>query len=206
VKGKDRETRLKNAQTKCKLEQQAKKEVIPEQKQNSFKVSNFVVNGPQSSKQQTPCKNFNSPRQSKTPIRSNYKTPLEPIIESTVQADYTSPANDKISEKKLRARKYKEYLDMQMKYNNKRAEYERLEKKRVNELFNKKNEDLKRMEKLLAIEERAFKGQLAQEYKREMEEFRINNPYKLRHPADNICNLLEVNQKRYFDVRVVLTV
>jgi len=207
IKNEDRTTRLEKAQAKRKSEQQTKKGLLPEQKQDSFRVNNFNINAPQSPKEQIP--HFKAPisRQSKTPLRINYKAPLEPIIETKVteNADYIPPANNKVSEKKLRAIRYREYLDMQMRYNNERAEYDKLEKRRVNELFNKKNEDLKHVEKLLAIEERVFKEQLAQEYKKEMEQFRINNPHKLNYPADNICNLLEVNRKRYFEVRVQLT-
>lgn len=230
----DRATRLEKAKAKHRLEQQKKKlpelndnqvilSTMQEQKQNTFKVNNFIVNGPQSPKayvrtpeSKAPAQEFKAPlaRHSKTPMRNYLGTPLELAEEKPredmrcpvdVRADYTPPAgaNHRLSEKRLRARKYKEYLDLQTRYNNERAEYDRQEKKRAHELFNRKNEELRKMEKLLAMEDMVFKKQLAKEYQREMEELKINNPHKQKYPADNICNLLEINQKRYFDVTPV---
>eukprot|EP00826_Nyctotherus_ovalis_P054795 TRINITY_DN7208_c0_g1_i2.p1 TRINITY_DN7208_c0_g1~~TRINITY_DN7208_c0_g1_i2.p1 ORF type:complete len:318 (-),score=66.28 TRINITY_DN7208_c0_g1_i2:416-1369(-) len=104
-------------------------------------------------------------------------------------------------EKNLRARKYKQYLDLQMRLNNEQQEKEKLNKLRLHELYRKRNEEFQNLEKELTIRNQVYKEKLANIYERQIaERNEARSRSLISEGENNFSDLLEINRRRYLQV------
>ena len=103
-------------------------------------------------------------------------------------------------ERKIRANNYKKYVDLQVKLNQDKIEYERQKQKESEKIFNSRNKDLKKLENELMIKDKLYKEGLCNVYKKQMAERKECMPTWCSIEDNNFCGTLDINQRRYFKV------
>jgi hypothetical protein len=120
----------------------------------------------------------------------------------------TSDLKPEDVERRMRVKRYKEYLDMQIKLKNEKLQYERNNRIESNKLMQLRSSELKRMEQENLVKDRMFKDKLAEVYRRQIAEQSIlRKGHSMDHnDQNNFSGLMEVNRKRYFKVALLLLV
>jgi len=149
--------------------------------------------------------------------------PKDHVDKSNIEennAVMNSPSNDSVwyaassnlksedMERRMRIKKYKEYLDMQVKLKNEKLQYERSNKIESNKLMQLRSSELKRMEQENLVKDRIFKDRLAEVYKRQIAERNTLRKGLSMNPNElnNFCGLMDINRKRYLKVDLFLLV
>eukprot|EP00826_Nyctotherus_ovalis_P053051 TRINITY_DN6831_c0_g6_i1.p1 TRINITY_DN6831_c0_g6~~TRINITY_DN6831_c0_g6_i1.p1 ORF type:complete len:327 (+),score=78.23 TRINITY_DN6831_c0_g6_i1:206-1186(+) len=148
------------------------------------------INGPKKSDE---ANLLNNDYECKANLNESYNLPSEAKLED--------------AERKTRVRKYKEYLDLQIKLKNEKLQYERSNKMESNKLTRMRNSELRRVEQETLARDRALKDRLAEAYKRQMAEQSVLRKGRSMDHSDqnNFCGLMDVNRRRYLKVSLMLT-
>lgn len=111
------------------------------------------------------------------------------------------------AERRMRVKKYKEHLDLQVKLKNEKLQYERSNKMESRKLMGARNSELRRVEEETLARDKALKDRLADVYRRQMAEQSVLRKGRSMDHSDqnNFCGLMDVNRKRYLKVSLLLT-
>ena len=107
-------------------------------------------------------------------------------------------------ERKIRASKYRGYLDLQMELKKEKSEYDKYTRGKDQEMAKLRNTELKRLEKEWYQHERDFKNSLAKDYEKQIAEQKHVTAAKDSSPSTGPVDSFyptDINQKRYFNVR-----
>jgi len=139
---------------------------------------------------------------SKTPVNKNLRIEMkEKATSPKEKITLPSGMNTEHLEKSIRTKKYKQYLDLQIKLQNEKLENERQNRLRTNELYKRRAEELQNLERELMIMNQLHKGKLANEYERQIAEKKEARSRNLASEGENnFSDLLEINRRRYFQV------
>jgi len=104
-------------------------------------------------------------------------------------------------EKKKRAKKYKEYLDLQIQLNNEKHKYEKLNKQQANEQLRNRGIRLRQIEEDIIKRTKEQQTNLARIYERQIQEQRISKKANSLLDGENaFTDSFDVNRQRYFKV------
>ena len=123
------------------------------------------------------------------------------------QQEYSIPQNPTEDDsRKARAKKYKEYLDLQIQLKNDKIEYEKNNKLQTNKIYQQRNAELDKIEKESILKNQIMKNKLAEVYKRQIEEQEtIRRGHSVDRAGQNdFCGFADINRKRYLKVTKTL--
>eukprot|EP00826_Nyctotherus_ovalis_P055901 TRINITY_DN7476_c0_g1_i6.p1 TRINITY_DN7476_c0_g1~~TRINITY_DN7476_c0_g1_i6.p1 ORF type:complete len:281 (-),score=52.99 TRINITY_DN7476_c0_g1_i6:191-1033(-) len=158
--------------------------------------------------QQSPyCAEYRPKLPKERPSITPNETKEEKVSDEEEMA-YQFPSNlpakqDSIEEKerKTRAKKYKEYLDLQMQLNGEKQRYEQAIKRKSNEQFRNRSNRLYQVEQDIAKRTRQQQAQLADIYEKQIREKALRNVDSVLEGENSFSNTLDINRQRYYKVR-----
>jgi hypothetical protein len=109
--------------------------------------------------------------------------------------------NEEDKERRTRAKKYKEYLDLQIQLNNEKHKYEQLNRQQTNEQLKHRNIKLRKIGEDIIKRTREQQAHLARVYERQIQEQKISrNTNSFLEGENNFSDVLDINRQRYFKV------